>query len=148
MNCIKQVAISEPMVDSVTRKRIISTTHTFLDLDLYKTTVADLCFAHKYELLVTKTDTIHALVSWFDADFSKLKNPVKLSTSPYSRTTHWRQTIFYLHEPIYAKEGRTLNGSIAVRRSAANFRDQDIKLSYHYNDENAKINYKQMYKLR
>ena len=148
MSCIKNIALSEPLVEVVPKKRVISNINTFLDLDLYKVKVSDLDFAHKYQLHLTATDNVDALACWFEADFSKLKNPIKLSTSPFSRPTHWRQTIFYLAEPIKGILGKTLTGSIAVRKSAANPRDLDIKYSFHYEDEVSNVNYKQMYKLQ
>ena len=148
MDCVKKIALSEPLVDIVSKNRIISSTHCFLDLDLYTVKPADLNFAHKYELTFTKTDTVHGITCWFDADFSKVKNPVRLSTSPYSKSTHWRQTLLYLNTPIRVKAGKTMHGSIAIRKSLVNFRDLDIKVSYHYKDEESDVNYGQMYKLR
>ena len=135
-------------MDIAPKEKIISSTNKFLDLDLYKVKVEDLNFAHNYELQITKADAVHGLVCWFDAHFTKLKNPITLSTSPYSKSTHWRQTIFYVSEPIKVQAGKVLSGSIAVRKSAVNPRDLDIKISFHYNDEATKASYKQMYKLR
>ena len=97
---------------------------------------------------MNKDDTVHALVAWFEAGFTKLAEPVKLTTSPYYRTTHWKHTIFYLKDPINVKEGFELCGSIAVRKSKINFRDLDFKISYHYSDTELTIGYAQMYKLR
>lgn len=148
MECIKKIALSEPMVDNVSKRLINSSTYTFLDIDLYKVQVKDLCFSNKYELNIIKDDTVYGIVCWFDAYFSKLKKQVLLSTSPYSRSTHWRQTIFYLNDPIVVKAGKKLTGSIAVRKSATHFRDLDIKISYHYTDAEVPTNYVQMYKLR
>ena len=148
MECVKRMALGEPLVDMVEREQIITDTCTFFDLDLYTAKVSDLNFANKYSLKFEKTDTIHALTCWFDAYFSKLKNPVLLSTSPYSKTTHWRQVVFYLDKPISVKHGQTLSGTIAVKKSAIHFRDLDITTSYHYNDGISNVNFKQMYKLK
>ena len=148
MKCIKKVALSEPLVGLVERRHIISNTCTFLDLDLYKVKPAELDFANTYELQIIRTDTVHALVCWFDAYFSKLNNPVHLSTSPYSRSTHWQQTVLYLNDPISVVTGRKLFGTIAIRKSKVHFRDLDIKVSYHYLEPAPGVNYTQMYKLR
>lgn len=146
MACIKKIALAEPLVDLVEKQAIATSVSTFFDLDLYTAKVEDLCFSHKYEIKMNRYDTIHALVCWFDAYFSKLQNPVKLSTSPFTKTTHWRQTVFYLDSPIYAKAGEIIHGSIAVRKSETHFRDLDIKISYHCEGD-IKANFKQMYKL-
>ena len=148
MGCIKKVALSEPLVDAVEPGQIISTSCKILDFDLYDVTTEDLAFAHTYSLHLTRTDTIHGLVGWFEARFTQMQEPIKLTTSPYCRLTHWKHTVFYLSQPIAAKRGGVLQGSIAVRKSTANFRDLDIKLSYHYLDTDSKIDYIQMYKLR
>lgn len=148
MTSIQQVALSEPLVEAVPRKQIITDTYKFFELDLYKAKVSDLTFAYKYRLKFTRTETLHAVACWFDAEFTRLKNPIKLSTSPYSRETHWKHTIFYLTTPINGREGQVLEGSIGMKKSEANFRDLDIKISYHYHDEVNKYDFMQMYRLR
>jgi len=61
------------------------------------------------------TDGVHALVTWFDASFSNLTNPVVLTTSPIKKYTHWKQSIFYLEEKLDVRKGDVLYGSIATR---------------------------------
>lgn len=58
---------------------------------------------------------MHGLVSWFDTIFSNLKHEVTLSTSPYSKPTHWKQTTFYIEKALEVRKNDTLSGSIAVR---------------------------------
>lgn len=146
MNCIRNIALSEPLVDYVEKPLIMSTTCRFLELDLYKVRVKDLDFAHKYELKINRTDTVHAVVCWFDAYFSRLEHPVMLSTSPYGKSTHWKQTTFYLKRAVKAKKGQMLKGSIAVKKNAKNFRILDVKISFHYEDKKEKADYYQLYK--
>jgi len=147
MGCIKDIAMSEPLVDYVEKKLVRSVPFKFFELDLYKAKVSDLSFAHKYKLQITQNDNIHALVCWFDAYFTRLENPINLSTSVFSTATHWKQTVFYLHEPIKVQKGKFLEGSIAVKRSIKNFRDLDIKISFHYDDGTTKADACHMYKL-
>lgn len=147
MRCIKKIALSEPLVDLVETPLIMSTVCTFLDLDLYTVAPADLDFARKYQVEITRDDTVHALAVWFDVHFSKLQHPATLSTSPYQPTTHWRHTVFYMDQLITAQAGQLLTGSIAFRKSHTNFRDLDIKISYHYNDAKHSTSFTQMYKL-
>lgn len=45
----------------------------------------------------------HALVLWFDADFSRhmcAAAPMRLSTSPLEPQTHWAQTVLALRHPV------------------------------------------------
>jgi len=58
-----------------------------------------------------------------------------LSTSPYSKATHWKQTVFYMQNDIDVKRGDVIKGSIANRKSLVNFRELDIKISYHIENE-------------
>eukprot|EP00349_Pseudokeronopsis_sp_Brazil_P011629 CAMPEP_0202977606 /NCGR_PEP_ID=MMETSP1396-20130829/84347_1 /ASSEMBLY_ACC=CAM_ASM_000872 /TAXON_ID= /ORGANISM="Pseudokeronopsis sp., Strain Brazil" /LENGTH=193 /DNA_ID=CAMNT_0049716381 /DNA_START=727 /DNA_END=1309 /DNA_ORIENTATION=+ len=103
------------------------------------------------ELVLTQgaeDDKVHALVAWFDVQFSKLQNPVTLSTSPYKKYTHWKQTVFYLDHDLQVAEGDWIKGSIAVRQSKVNFRELDVKISYHIEGHFEKKDFVQMYKLR
>lgn len=108
----------------------------------------DLEYANQYMLTVTRRDQIHAFVAWFDAHFEGMANNVVLSTSPFRRYTHWKQTVFYLDGVIDAEEGEVLRGSIAVRKSKTNFRELDIKISCHFRGTHTENNSVQMYKLR
>lgn len=45
----------------------------------------------------------HGIVLWFETGFTDRfcrETPVVLSTSPYTQSTHWSQTIFTFQEPI------------------------------------------------
>jgi len=71
-----------------------------------------------------------------------------LSTSPFKKATHWKQTVLYLEHDLKVKKGDVLSGSIAVRKSTTNFRELDIKVSYHINTDHIKRDFTNMYKLR
>lgn len=88
-------------------------------------------FSSHYELTMMRHDKIHGLVSWFDCIFEDAKQPHKrvvLSTSPFKKTTHWKQTTFFMDLVGYApwnkkkgdeslgievKKGDILSGSLA-----------------------------------
>lgn len=84
----------------------------------------------------------HALVLWFDADFSAracAAAPVQLSTSPLEPQTHWAQTVLALRHPVTLGRtagggqgsgvpgGGTLHGRLSVARSPKH-RSLDISL--------------------
>ena len=71
-----------------------------------------------------------------------------LSTSPFLKNTHWKQTVFYLEHDLDVKKGDVIYGSIANRKSLTNFRELDIKISYHINSEKTKRDFVNQYKLR
>lgn len=78
------------------------------------------------------------MVSWWDCDFSELKNPIRLSTSPDEKYTHWKQVVFYLENDLQVDVDDVIHGSIANRKSLTNFRELDIKISCHVNSNKMK----------
>jgi len=64
--------------------------------------VKDLQFKAPFKLQMKKKETIYALVGWFDVFFDDiaLKNSNYLSTSPFAKTTHWTQSVFYIPDPV------------------------------------------------
>ena len=148
MEAVKKVALCEPLVDVVDKSLIITSISKILDFDLYTVRVSDVNFIRKYELKVTRDETIYALTAWFDIYFTRLNYPVKFTTSPYSRSTHWKQTVIYLPQPIRAKAGQKLMGTISVAKAAQNPRHLDIKIAYNYTDSENTVQFAQMYRLR
>ena len=108
----------------------------------------DVEFSNYYSLKSNYTDTVHALVSWFDCGFEDLTNPQILSTSPYSQYTHWKQSVFYLDKPIKVTKGDTVYGSIANRKDRKNFRELNIKISFHHENRQTSQHHEQQYKFR
>lgn len=148
MTCLKPAVMCEPLIDCVPSKCINSNSYKILDLSLYTCTKEDVEFASSYELTFTRNDTLSGLIGWFDCGFNKLKNPVTLTTSPFTKNTHWKQTTFYTEKDISVSRGDVLKGSIAVRKSKRNFRELDVKISYHLKGNYSDSNVVQLYKIR
>jgi protein arginine N-methyltransferase 1 len=144
MKILKESALSEPLIDYVTADAITSNTCTFLDKDLYTLKSGDLSFANKYRVEIDRNSSFDAFVVWFDVIFSKLDNPVILSTSPYEITTHWSQSIFYVKNSFKAEEHEILEGTIAITKNKTSFRALDIVLTIY---RKGKERIKHLYKL-
>ena len=134
------VVLKEPCIDFVNAyenedcyNAIISDTYKILDLDLVRMKKEDVNFATSYTLKMNQNSQASAIVAWFDCIFEDLNKKVTLSTSPFKPYTHWKNTIFYLDQPILVKQGEKLQGSVAVRQSKENYRELDVKFSYHFN---------------
>jgi protein arginine N-methyltransferase 1 len=84
---------------------------------------------------------MHAFISYFDVSFSACHKPIILSTSPYAKYTHWKQTVFYTKEVLMGKRGFTVSGKIACKPNEKNHRDMDISLSYKYDDLSESLSY-------
>jgi protein arginine N-methyltransferase 1 len=144
MSCLRNYSLSEPLIDCCERKAIISTVCPIYELDLYTVTKEDLDFSNKYHIKFTRNDWMHALVSWFDIFFTKLPNAISFTTGPFNKPTHWKQVVFYTSQDIPVWKGDSLTGSFALRKSESNFRQLDVKISYHYKD----IDFNQLYKIK
>jgi hypothetical protein len=61
--------------------------------------------------------------------------------------THWKQTIFYFENDIPMKAGESITGTFLMKKNQKNHRELDIKVSYHYDGKNDKIDGQQYYLL-
>jgi len=147
MECLGRAAMAEPLVDCVDKKMIVSNICPILDVDITKVKKEDLDFSNSYALTMLREDKVHAVITWFDSYFT-LPKEVKFSTGPYTSYTHWKQTVFYLSQDLQVKEGDLLYGSFAIRKSKENFRDLDIKISFHIQGHYVSRDFVQLFKLR
>lgn len=132
---LKQTAMTEPLVDTVDMKAIVTDPTAIITLDLYTVTTSDLSFKVPYQLKARRNDFVHALIAWFDIEFSACHKPIKFSTGPHTKYTHWKQTVFYLKDVLTVEEGETIQGMLENKPSERNHRDLDIEISYRLETE-------------
>ena len=132
MSSIKEIAIREPLVDTVESKAVVTDSVCFKDLNLLTTTKENLAFTSEFELTASRDDHIHAFLAYFDIDFACCHKPLYFSTGPHAKYTHWKQTVFYLKEKITLHRGEKLKGSISVKPHSVNPRDLDISITYQF----------------
>ncbi|KAI8873992.1 S-adenosyl-L-methionine-dependent methyltransferase [Ramicandelaber brevisporus] len=136
MNAIKEMAIKEPLVDCVDPKALVTSAHVFKTIDIKTVTKAELAFEVPFEVVSARDDYIHGFVMWFDIVFGDgAHKPVKFSTGPYSKYTHWKQTVFYTRETILVNAGDRVNGSIKCTPNERNPRDLDFVIKYETDNE-------------
>jgi len=149
MSCLVPTVIREPLVDVVSSKSVVSSSSMILDLDLCNMKPSDVEFTAGYSLKINFDEKVHGLIGWWDASFaSNLQKPQTLSTSPFNKATHWKQTVLYASQDMVCNRGDTLHGSIACRQSLGNKRELDIKVSYHIDNDENKRDFINLYKLR
>jgi len=129
MSCIKDLALQEPLVDTCDANQVISDAATILSIDLYRVKKEELDFTSPFSLRIKRDDYLHALVAYFNVEFSKSHTHLQFSTGPHSKYTHWKQTVFYLDEEMMVHQGDIITGIIQVKRNAKNPRDIDIHIS-------------------
>jgi protein arginine N-methyltransferase 1 len=149
MNCIKDIALTEPLVDTVNPKSVISNVRPLLSLDMYTCTAADtLTFHADIRLKFHKNDFCHALATYFECAFTSVHKPIVFSTGPHAKYTHWKQTAFYLSEPVTACAGEEIAVTIVCHPNDKNPRDLDIKINTDFAGRLMKISSENIYRLR
>jgi len=148
MSCIRDVAITEPLVDVVEAKQVVTNAVIVKEINLYTVQVEDLDFSSMFNLEVSRSDYIQALVTFFSVEFTKCHKRTGFSTGPDSQYTHWKQTVFYLKDYITAKKGETVTGSFEMKPNGRNMRDLDITLGVQFDGELCKLEEKNEYQMR
>lgn len=117
-------------MDTVEMKAVVTDPKSFLTIDLYTVQASDLAFSSPFELRVRRNDFIHALIAWFDIDFTACHRPIRFSTGPHTKYTHWKQTVFYIQDALTVEEGEVIHGVLSSKPSEKNKRDLDIRIGY------------------
>jgi hypothetical protein len=80
---------------------------------------------------VTRAANFHGFGAWFDVDFKAPGcAPLRLSTAPECKGTHWRQVIFVVGDPLPVAEGAVIRGSIVIKRNAFWRRHFDTTITF------------------
>ncbi|UKZ73292.1 type I protein arginine N-methyltransferase Rmt1 [Trichoderma virens FT-333] len=121
---LKATALSEPLVDTVDLKAVVTDP-------------------------VPRDDFIHALVSWFDIDFTACHKPIRFSTGPHTKYTHWKQTVFYIEDVLTVQNGEEVQCKLDVKPNDKNRRDLDIEIDYAFqiNDDTRNASGHSSYKM-
>lgn len=130
MSCIKSVALTEPLVDTVDPEQVMTNVDAVFPVDMATVTVEELSFSVPFRLTATRNDYAHALVAFFDVTFSHCLKKVSFVTGPHTRPTHWKQTVLYLDRALPMEQGEVLEGLLACRPNKKNHRDLDIAVEY------------------
>lgn len=148
MSCMRKVAISEPLVDVVDKKQVCTNATLLKEIDLYTVQKGDLDFETSWRLKVFRDDYIHALVAFFNVEFSRSHTRIGFSTGPDAAYTHWKQTVFYLEDYLVVKHNEVLEGTFSMKPNARNNRDLDMKISVNFNGELSQMDSTHEYRMR
>lgn len=149
MSCIRKTAISEPLVDSVDHNMVVTNACLVKEVDIYTVTLDDLSFTAPFHLTCKKSDYIHALVTYFNIDFTKCHKRTGFSTAPEAPYTHWKQTVFYFDTlDLTVKKGEELYGTFSVKPNKNNVRDLDFQIDVDFKGEYGEAKESMSYKMR
>ncbi|KAK8160635.1 S-adenosyl-L-methionine-dependent methyltransferase [Phyllosticta citrichinensis] len=127
---LKHTALTEPLVDTVEMKAVVTDPAPVFNIDLYTVKKEDLAFSSQFSLNVRRNDFVHAIIAWFDIEFTACHKPIKFSTGPHTKYTHWKQTVFYIHDVLTVETGEKIVGQLTNKPNEKNPRDLDIAISY------------------
>ncbi|XP_053693656.1 uncharacterized protein LOC128741701 [Sabethes cyaneus] len=129
MSCMKKEVLREATVEVCKPEHVITNANIIANFDLMEVDVDCPNFSYNFELTVKRKCKLTALVGYFDT-FFELPEHVEFSTSPYTKPTHWKQTIFYVEEPIPVEEGQVIKGKFICRRDPKDARSLFITIEY------------------
>uniref|UniRef100_A0A674J7A8 Protein arginine N-methyltransferase domain-containing protein n=1 Tax=Terrapene triunguis TaxID=2587831 RepID=A0A674J7A8_9SAUR len=159
MSCIKDVAIKEPLVDVVDPKQLVTNACLIKEVDIYTVKVEDLTFTSPFCLQVKRNDYIHALVAYFNIEFTRCHKRTGFSTTPTPRHpspppgpespyTHWKQTVFYMEDYLTVKTGEEIFGTISMKPNAKNNRDLDFTIDLDFKGQLCELSCSTDYRMR
>ncbi|XP_060621693.2 protein arginine N-methyltransferase 3 isoform X2 [Anolis sagrei] len=130
MSCMKTAVIPEAVVEDLDSTTLISEASVIKRIDCHVVSVSELGFSSDFTLRFTKTSMCTAIGGYFDICFEKNCNKqIRFSTSPCCAKTHWKQTIFFLENPISVEEGEELKGRIMLHKNRKDPRSLIVTLS-------------------
>ncbi|XP_037086449.1 protein arginine N-methyltransferase 1-like [Pollicipes pollicipes] len=154
MSCIREVAVSEPLVDVVDHKtgaacrQVVTNSCLLKEVDLCTIKKEELAFSAPFSLQVRRNDYVQAFVTFFNVEFTKCHKRVGFSTAPAAAYTHWKQTVFYFHDSITAKVGEQIEGVFSCSPNPRNNRDLDFHISFDFHGELCTVKDSRSYKMR
>jgi len=132
MNCIRKVAIKEPLVDVVDPRQVVTNPCLVKEVNLYTATVKELAFTSEFCLRLKRDDYVQAFAAYFSVDFTRCHKKTGFTTSPDSQYTHWKHTVFYMDEAITANDKSVIRGTFTCKPNTNNNRDLDFEIVVDY----------------
>ncbi|XP_035874428.1 protein arginine N-methyltransferase 8 isoform X3 [Phyllostomus discolor] len=168
MTCIRDVAMKEPLVDIVDPKQVVTNACLIKEVDIYTVKTEELSFTSAFCLQIQRNDYIHALVTYFNIEFTKCHKKMGFSTAlvlskeeisinescmlveetPDAPYTHWKQTVFYLEDYLTVRRGEELYGTISMKPNAKNVRDLDFTVDLDFKGQLCETSVSNDYKMR
>ena len=133
---MKAAAISKGFLRTPEPSSVVTEPTRVLDLDLQSIQVSDpVLQSIPFRLVANREDTVHAFLAWFDYDFTQGFQPVHVTTGPFTPPTHWKQTVFYLENPIHLEKGNAIHGQVSFEQY-----QRDLNVRFWYDKETKALN--------
>ncbi|XP_077724015.1 protein arginine N-methyltransferase 2-like [Canis aureus] len=107
---------------------------TILQLDTRTVQITDLeTMKGELHFEIRKAGTLHGFTAWFSVRFQSLEEEepqLVPSTGPFHPTTHWKQVLFMMDEPVSVLSGDVITGSVVLQRNPVWRRHMSVALSW------------------
>ncbi|KAM9088880.1 LOW QUALITY PROTEIN: protein arginine N-methyltransferase 2 [Megaptera novaeangliae] len=139
LSALKSLAIKEffskPKYNHILKPEdCLSEPCTILQLDMRTVQIADLeLMKGELHFDIKKAGTLHGFTAWFSVRFQNLEEDepqLVLSTGPLHPTTHWKQVLFMMDEPVSVLAGDVVTGSVVLQRNPVWRRHMSVTLSW------------------
>jgi len=134
----KKCAFEEPVVDYVPSQNLLAFPKRIFTLDCKTVKISDLQdLKCDFEFSSIIVSDFCGFISWFDVLFegSGKIAPIRLSTSPDSQYTHWKQVTLYIEEPVQIVQDQKIYGTLRVTPNQENKRYIDTSITYQFSDD-------------
>lgn len=128
MTCMLEPSVVEASVEVVPADCVVSNAADIHMLDMECCEVADTEFETDFDLSVSRDCDVTAIAGYFDAFFDACGG-VSFTTGPHGKTTHWRQTVFYLRQKMSVTAGQVVKGWIKVTRPREDVRSLRVHMT-------------------
>ena len=149
MSIIRDTALQEPLVDVVEPQQVVTSPCMLREVDLYSCNMTDFWeFTIPFNLMMKQDDDVHALVGFFNVEFTKCHKRTGFTTSPEANYTHWKQTVFYLTDFVSAKKGEEICGTFGIRQNPKNAKEVDFSIEVDFSGESSSLNESLIFRMR
>jgi hypothetical protein len=130
---IKNSDLNQCVIEIIEPSQIIHDAQLIQSIDLRTIQIIDLHSMYSFcQFEIDNTCIISGFCFWFDCYFSSINNTsstIRLTTSPYSLSTHWKQTLVFLPEDIYPLKDDIIPVNIHLKQSIENQRQYNLTIS-------------------
>lgn len=126
---VQQKALSQPAVEVIPAKSLISDPQLVASLDMEfvaEEDVKTLIGSFKFEM--NKHGFLHGFACWFDVGFEGGSHEVTLPTGPTADPTHWKQTVMLMPDTLMISKKDVIGCRVQLSQNESNPRRYDIGL--------------------
>jgi protein arginine N-methyltransferase 1 len=139
-NCMSKLKYVTPLIEGINDTAVLSSICPIYKIDIYNIKYDDINFSNEFELIISRDGYFQGFFSFFDIEFTKVKNYVRFNTSPFNVFTKYYQCLFYIKNDYYLQKDDIIKGSICCVNDKKNNDTTilNIKILYNINDNNNK----------